>query len=197
MNKPTIGILAYGSLIPNPGAEIEKARIDVKKNVKTPFRVEFARSSQSRGGAPTLVPVESYGAPVNAQVIVVDLREADAASALWRRELNKVGSVQPYLRPAKVTTNSVLVERLENVAGIDVVLYTKIAATIEPLTAARLAELAIASVGKAENGRDGITYLIDAKANGISTPLSPAYEAEILKRTQRDSLEQARKGLSS
>lgn len=195
LKPPTVGILAYGSLIPNPGAEIEKAKIDIIKNVKTPFRVEFSRSSKGRGGAPTLVPVDG-GAHVNAQVIVVELSEADAASALWRRELNKVGSGKPYLRPKEVTANSVLVERLENVAGIDVVLYTKIDATITPLTAERLAELAIESVGKADKGRDGITYLIDAKANGVVTNLSPAYEAEILKRTGCATLEEALESLT-
>ena len=47
-----------------------------------------------------------------------------------------------------------------------------------------LAELAIASVMSAEFERDGITYLIDAKRNGIVTPLSAAYEKELLQRTE-------------
>ncbi len=53
----TVGILAYGSLIDDPGAEIEPVilrRIDCR----TPFKVEFARASESRKGGPTLVPYD-------------------------------------------------------------------------------------------------------------------------------------------
>jgi hypothetical protein len=60
----SVGILAYGSLIGNPGSEIEKATRKAVSGVKTPFRVEFARGSRGRGGAPTLVPVESGGCEV-------------------------------------------------------------------------------------------------------------------------------------
>ena len=35
-----------------------------------------------------------------------------------------------------------------------------------------------------DNGRDGISYLLDAKRNGIVTPLSAPYELEILRRTE-------------
>lgn len=97
-----------------------------------------------------------------------------------------------YKRPERVTDNTVLVERLTNISGLDVVLYTQIAATITPLTAKHLAELAIASVTKAEPGLDGISYLIAAKESGIVTALTPTYEAEILKETQCNSLDEAR-----
>jgi hypothetical protein len=46
-----------------------------------------------------------------------------------------------------------------------------------------LAELALESARVERTGRDGITYLMDAKRNGIVTPLSPAYELESLRRT--------------
>ena len=52
-----IGILAYGSLIDDPGIEIEpliKKRI---KNIQTPFKIEIARKSTTRGDGPTLIPV--------------------------------------------------------------------------------------------------------------------------------------------
>jgi hypothetical protein len=39
--------------------------------------------------------------------------------------------------------------------------------------------------------RDGITYLIDMKRNGITTPLSVDYEQEILHRTQTPNLHEA------
>lgn len=51
-----LGILAYGSLIAGPGAELQPLVVD-SKAVDTPFEVEYARSSTKRAGAPTLVPV--------------------------------------------------------------------------------------------------------------------------------------------
>jgi hypothetical protein len=54
-----------------------------------------------------------------------------------------------------------------------------------------LAELAIKSARLERTGRDGITYLIDAKRNGIVTPLSVDYEQEILRRTQTSNLHEA------
>jgi cation transport regulator ChaC len=196
-NKPatelSVGILAYGSLISNPDSEIECARTRVIENIQTPFCVEFARSSGKRGDAPTLVPVEDGGSQVKGQVFVMDLTEEEAANVLYRREIDRVGSGKTYAAPEKVTKNKVLVERLTNFAELDIVLYTRIAATIEPLTAERLADLAIKSVAnpKTDPGRDGITYLIDAKRHGIVTALSPAYEAEILRKTECRTLENA------
>jgi hypothetical protein len=57
--------------------------------------------------------------------------------------------------------------------------------------AARLAELAIKSAHSQRPGRDGISYLIAAKRNGIVTPLSGAYEQEILRRTAARDLDEA------
>lgn len=192
MNKPKIGILAYGSLISDPRAEIERTRTDTIHDVMTPFHIEFARSSNGRGGAPTLVPVTTGGAQVRGQVFVMDASESEATHILYRREIGKVGEMtRTYRRPERVTNKSVLVERLTNFAGLDVVLYTQIAATITPLTAKRLAELAIASVSDAKRGHDGISYLIAAKQHGIATALSPTYEDEILKETECKTLEEA------
>ena len=84
-----------------------------------------------------------------------------------------------------------LVKRLENFESVDVVLYTEIAATIDILTAETLARFAIESVKETEPGRDGITYLMDARRNGIETALSGAYEAEILRQLGCRSLEEA------
>ncbi|MCA0848099.1 hypothetical protein [Salipiger thiooxidans] len=190
--KQTVGILAYGSLISNPGEEIEKARTEIIKNVMTPFPVEYARSSSGRGGAPTLVPVSSGGAKVRGQVFAMDFSEEEAANILYRREIGKVGEfAKTYKRPEEVKNSTVLVERLTNFAGLDVVLYTKIAATIQPLSAAHLVRLAIKSVSRAKPGLDGITYLRAAKESGIETALSPAYEAGILEETESVSLNEA------
>jgi hypothetical protein len=86
-----------------------------------------------------------------------------------------------------------VVEKLDDFAGLDVVLYTKLGANITDLNAAKLADLAIKSA-KAEAGRtgkDGINYLISVKRQGISTPLMPSYEREILRKTGTSNLEYA------
>jgi len=54
--------LAYGSLIDDPGSEIQPVIARLIEGVETPFKVEFARSSEKRDGAPTLVPVKEGGA---------------------------------------------------------------------------------------------------------------------------------------
>ncbi|KPM17626.1 hypothetical protein VM77_10065 [Citromicrobium sp. JL31] len=186
-----VGILAYGSLIGEPGEELADATIHAVANVRTPFNIEFARKSGSRGGAPTLVPVQHGGNPVLGQVFVLDASEGEAANRLWRRETRKVGSGRAYVPPKKIGPNTVVVRRLENFADVKVVLYTEIAANIVPLTAETLATHAIESVGKAAPGRDGISYLIAAKENGIETALSPGYETEILRQSGCADLEQA------
>jgi len=43
-----LGILAFGSLIDDPGWEIEEAIIARKSGIRTPFAVEFARKSKKR-----------------------------------------------------------------------------------------------------------------------------------------------------
>lgn len=52
----SIGILAFGSIINEPGEELAAA-VTRRIEVETPVAVEFARSSRTRDGAPTLVPV--------------------------------------------------------------------------------------------------------------------------------------------
>ena len=187
----TVGILAYGSLLENPGAEIEKAMVHEVNGLKTPFSVEFARSSTKRGGAPTLVPIDS-GGEVNARIFVVNLTEAEAANCLYRRERNEVGNKEiVYNEPKKITTNTVQVKRLADFGGVGTVLYTHIAANIDPVTAEMLAELAICSAKAQHDDRDGITYLIDAMRNGVETPLTQAYAAEIMRQMEVGSLEGA------
>jgi hypothetical protein len=78
-----IGVFAYGSLIGDPGSELEAATIERIENVFTPFGVEFARSSNGHGGAPTLVPVAD-GRPVSGQILVLNVPEnAGRAALAW------------------------------------------------------------------------------------------------------------------
>ena len=93
--------------------------------------------------------------------------------------------------PPTPAQNKLVIDRYENFEGVEVVLAARFAATITPLTAIRLAELAIASARLERTGRDGITYLIDVKRNGTTTPLSDAYEQEILRRTKARDLDEA------
>src|SRR5947208_358364 len=68
--KKNVGILAFGSLITDPGPELQPT-IAMRIKTKSPFPVEYARISRTRGGAPTLVPHES-GAPASAEILVLD-----------------------------------------------------------------------------------------------------------------------------
>ena len=186
-----MGILAYGSLLNCPGSEIENALVDTIRKVETPFCVEFARKSRCRGYAPTLVPVEDGGARVMGSIYVVNVAVDTGADILYRREINKVGSAKRYDPSAATKPNSVKVCRRSKLGGVDVVLYTELEANIQPITAKSLARLAIGSVARTDQGRDGITYLMDAKRNGILTPRMESYEAEILRQSNCASLEEA------
>jgi hypothetical protein len=81
------------------------------------------------------------------------------------------------------------------------VLYTKIGSNIDNLSPEQLANYAINSAKQkaGENGLDGISYLISTKSNGIITPLSQAYENQILKTLDapslKDALQQIRKNV--
>jgi hypothetical protein len=78
-----------------------------------------------------------------------------------------------------------------------VVLAARFPATIRPLTAVHLAELAIESARRERTGCDGISYLNTAKRNGIRTSLSDAYEREILHRTNSRDLNEALRKIQS
>jgi hypothetical protein len=195
-----LGILAYGSLIDDPGEEIAAATAGIlRAGVITPFPVEFARSSHTRAGAPTLVPMTKGGARVPARVFVLrdDVSEQAARDMLWRRETGKKGRA-PTAR-VHAGPDDVVIDEIVDFHGVGKVLYARIASNIVPLTPQRLAELALNSARCAEvaaKGRDGISYLMDALHNGIDTPLSAAYEAELLRRsgaaTLADALEDMR-----
>lgn len=192
----TVGILAYGSVISDPGSEIAAVRVNSIK-ADSPFKIEFGRSSRSRDGAPTLVPVEEGGAKVKAVVIVLapSVSEQEAADLLWRRETRKVGSGRQYKAPAHPKANNVLVKKLTGFAGLDVVFYTDFppSGKLKNPTPQQLAELAITSAKApaGAKGMDGISYLIAAKESNLLTPLMPEYEKEILARTASTDLKQA------
>lgn len=191
-----IGIFGFGSLIADPGEELENATAS-RIQAETPFAIEYGRTSRTRGGAPTLVPVNTGGARVKATIFVLkdSVSLPEARDILWRRETRQVGSGKSYKRPAHPGPNAVLVAEAKNFMGLDRVLYTDFADSgkLANPTARQLAELAVASARDASvpEGRDGISYLMAAKKAGIRTPLSADYEKEILRLTGTSSLQEA------
>lgn len=191
----TIGILAYGSLISNPGEELAAVIRGRVAGVSTPFKVEFSRASRVRDGAPTLVPVLKGGGHVRGALLVLDERTSEwaARDMLYRRERNRVGTGDTYAEMDAADPDAAVVNRLTGFGGLDVVLHAALRPNIQDPTPARLAELALESA-QAPAGllrRDGINYLLRAKEDGIRTPLMPEYEREILRRTGTRALAEA------
>ena len=195
LNMTAIGILAYGSLIDDPGVEIEPLIISRIRDVDTPFSIEFARSSSTRDGAPTVIPVHDGGSPVKAQILVLskELELEQAEDLLWRRETRNEETDKHYSRPVSQSPNRMLVDKIEHWHDLEYVIYTQLGSNIVDLSAEKLADLAIQSAkGCAGNNfKDGISYLISIKKQGIVTSLSSDYEQEILKKTKSVSLEDA------
>jgi hypothetical protein len=143
--KAFVGLLAFGSIIDSPGAEIEATLVGRILNVPTPFGVEFGRTSIKRSGAPTLVPVQKGGSPVLAQILLVNISEEESKDRLWRRELNRVGQSGHYVQHENPGPNTLVIDHYESFEGVGIVIAARFAVTISPLTAVHLAELAIKS----------------------------------------------------
>lgn len=186
-----IGVLAYGSLITDPGEELAAVIVGEKRQVITPFAVEFARSSSKRFGAPTLVPIQNGGRPVLATLLKVSVDEQEALDIVYRREINAVGSQRTYSDPAPDKINAVRLDRFRNFQGFNLVICAALRPNIQNLSAEVLADLAIASARELRDGRDGISYLMNAKSCGVETELTAEYEAAVLKRTSTTSLSKA------
>ena len=129
----TIGILAYGSLIEDPGIEISPFILERRTGVETPFCIEFARSSSSRSNAPTVIPVENGGSRVQATILVLEgsISLQRAKDLLWRRETRNEGSEKHYVWPSKPDLNRVIIESLRNFNGINIVIYTSLGPNIQ------------------------------------------------------------------
>jgi hypothetical protein len=179
MSSMGVGILAFGSIVEHPGAELAAATAQ-RVEAETPFAVEFARSSRTRDGAPTLVPVNDGGAHISASVLVLDdsVTVADARAMLCRRETGRPDDT-------RASSQAVWIAELTGFAGLSTCLYTALAANIQPLTVEKLAELALCSAAAPAGAqrRDGISYLQQQKRRGIVTPLMSRYEKAVLART--------------
>ena len=186
--RSAIGILAYGSLIADPGVEIDPLIVD-RIETRTPFPVEYARFSATRGGAPTVVR-HSMGRPVKAYVLVLAkaespsgaLRLCEARDLLWHRETRNEGTGKYRESGDK---NAVLVRDLPGFCDLAHVLYTDFnpEGKIADPDPKSLARAVIESVGRAPLGKDGISYLIALLKSGVETELTARYVAEIQSQT--------------
>ena len=193
-----LGVLAYGSLIDDPGKELEPLIVKRINGVFTPFRVEFARKSQSRGDAPTLIP-NANGTKVKAVILILpnDFNVNEAKNILFRREIHQEETDRKYEPDKNVDSqNKIWIEVLDEFNGVEKVLYTKIASNIDELSPKKIADLAIKSVKIADENKDGITYLINSIQNGIATSMTKEYIKEILNVTGCDTLSEALKNIS-
>jgi hypothetical protein len=195
--KLALGILAFGSLVSDPGFELEKL-IKFRLKTLTPFPVEFGRYSKTRGGAPTLVKHDA-GAPVAAEILVLEdvVSFEEARDMLWRRERRREGSGEKYKEGT--SADSVLVREERNSPMVGSLLYTDFNLQGKELSpsAAKLAAQAVDSVKKAKIDEDGISYLRNAMAAGIRTPLTEAYQEAILEQTGARSLNEALRKVKS
>ena len=167
-----ICIYSYGSLINDPGKDLA-SHIVGSEEFMSPFKVEFARSSKSRFGAPTLV-IHNKGRKVLGRILVTDIPYTE----------NNMAKVKSWVnvregKPGMSTIKNMKMKDFEHV------IYCDIPGNIEKPDADILAKLAIASVKKCKTagiaGKNGIRYLIDAYENGIDTPLMNKYHDTILK----------------
>ncbi len=199
------GVLAYGSLLADPGAELA-ALIEQRTPVRIPFPVEYMRSSPTRAGAPVLVPVpEGYGASVPGEVWTLN-PAADrglAESLLYRRELDLPGEPYVLYSPEVAAADGLTIEALKDFAGLPTVLYAapmpNLPEVIPPDVpvgdkAAFLARHAIASVTPETHaaGHDGIAGLAAALRQGAVTPLAQPYCEAVLRLTGTADLAAAR-----
>lgn len=186
-----IGILAYGSLMSDPGTEIIGVMMR-RIPTMTPFSVEYARLSGTRGGAPTVVP-HSSGKPVKGEVLVLSdaVSVEEAKNLLWRRETRKERSGRVYQEG--FGPNAVLVRDSPGFCSLDHVLYTDFnpSGKINAPDPGELAKAAMDSVAKAKPGKDGISYLMDLISAGVETALTRSYANEILALTDSSSLAEA------
>jgi len=128
-------------------------------------------------------------------VLVLDehIAEVEAMDMLYRRERNRVGTADVYADVDTTDPDSAVLGRLSRFAELDVILHAALRPNIDNPCPAQLAELALNSVRSpsGEVRRDGISYLLAAKSDGIRTPLMPEYEQAILRRTGAMSLSEA------
>lgn len=186
--------------------------VTLRRQVATPFGVEFAAVSAQYGGGPVLAALpEGQGAPVRAQLYGFHpiVSDDDGVYALLYNSI---------LRPEAAAARAVAlqggwglageIKTLRYLEGINVVYYVERPASLAFVgdaalspaeKAERLAQLARGSLSAESyrSGRDGISYLAHVMAAGIETPLTPLYAAAVLRLAPgAQSLEEVRTALA-
>ncbi len=175
-----IAVLAYGSLIHQPGAGLALLIASVEP-CRTPFPVEYGRASRRWHGGPVLVPHER-GAPVDGALLMLadDVDLGTAVDLLAAREgLESGRGVVEVDMPG---------DRLVIAASLPRNLP---APDMEPDA---LARRAVESAR--HDARNGVAYLNGAMRSGIVTPASEAYAERILERVGATSLDEAERLLA-
>jgi hypothetical protein len=202
-----VAILAYGSLREDLGEELATVVDGDPQPLHKKFQVAFARLSPSRGGAPTLVPVPSGGAPVRASLtrLAPEVTRDQAREMLYRRERHigpdaSVGHAAarcPWI--VELSGETAISEFLPAedhaaVAGIGVLLYTELEPSLSGrMSAGELAERAIESARTPAGAarKDGISYLQQMIDLGVPSELTADYRTEILARLNARDLDDA------
>lgn len=193
-NSQKIGILAFGSLIDDPGEELQRVIAERKESVITPFNIEYGRKSSKRGNAPTLIPVSNGGQKVKATLLILkeELTLEEVKNRLYRRETNNVGKNGIYTERENPTPNQLVIQEHTDINDVQVYLTANYGCNLTEIYPDILADLAIESFksSKVEKGRDGISYLKNNIDNNIITPLTEEYRNAILKKMNAKNLKE-------
>lgn len=193
-----IGILAFGSLIDDPGEELQSFIVERKGGVITPFNIEYGRKSSKRGNAPTLIPVSNGGQKVEATLLILKegLTLDEVKDMLYRRETNNVGTNRIYTKRNQPNPNQLVIQEHTDLNDVQIYLTANYGCNLKEITPDILADLAIQSFNskEVERGRDGISYLNNNINNKIITPLTEGYRSAILKKMMANNLEEILNG---
>ena len=188
------GIIAFGSLIDDPGKELEKFIVKKVPDIITPFKIEYGRKSSSRANAPTLIPIANGGEYVKATLLILsdELKLTEVKNMLYRRELHKVGSNNVYKDRVKPKNNHLVIKEHSGIQGVKIALSANFGQNLDSITPEILSDLAIKSFksDNVEKGKDGISYLNNNIKNGIITPMTKDYKSMILKKMNATSLDE-------
>jgi len=169
-----IAIMAYGSVIDDPGPAIEPLVVE-RRRCRTPFPVEFARASVRWGGGPVVVP-SPRGGPVDGFLLLLspDVGLGAAVELLRQREGLPGGrGVIEVAQPGEL-----------------MIIAASLPLNLRPedMTPTALARRAAASV--VHGPRNGVAYLRRVLDSGVRTPLTAAYVEALLELTGASSIEQ-------
>ena len=164
LRHPRIAIVAYGSLIHQPGEELAEL-IAAREPCTTHFPVEYGRCSPKWGGGPVLT-IDPRGGPVEGMRLLLHggTPLGRAIDVLARREgIPGAEGIVELPEDGPVTALTCALPR-----NLD----------LDEMEPAVLAARALESV--ASGPANGVAYLRGAVASGVRTPRTDAYVAEVL-----------------